>query len=255
MNVNTRGTAIAAGIMLVFGQAAAAQTPAMRVFASNGVRDVMESLKPQCERAIGRRLEMRYGTSTTLVEAISKGERFDVAVLTSAGIDDLIKSGKLVRGSRTNIARAGIGVGVRAGAAKPDIATPEALKQTLLKAKSITYAEDGASRVYLEKMFSGLGIDKALKPKIVLVQGSVKAGERVASGSVELILTLVSEILPMPGVDFVGPLPAQLQNYVSFAAAVSANASSTDAGNALIKFLAGPEAEPALKPKGMERVR
>ena len=255
MNVHTRRVAIAAGIMLAFGQIAAAQTPALRVFASNGVRDVMESLKPQCERAVGRPLEMRYGTSTSLVEAISKGERFDVAVLTSGGIDDLIKSGKLVRGSRTDIARAGIGVGVRAGAAKPDIATPDAFKQTLLKAKSITYAEDGASRVYLEKMFSGLGIDKVLKPKIVLVQGSVKAGERVASGSVELILTLVSEILPMPGVDFVGPLPAQLQSYVSFAAAVSANAASADAGKALIKFLTGSETTPAFKPKGMERVR
>jgi molybdate transport system substrate-binding protein len=195
---------------------------------------------------------MRYGTSTSLVEAISKGERFDVAVLTSGGIDDSIKSGKLVRESRTNIARAGIGVGVRAGAAKPDIATADALKQTLLKAKSLTYAEDGASSVYLEKMFTGLGIDKALKPKIVLTQGSVKAGERVASGSVEMILTLVSEILPMPGVDFVGPLPAPLQSYVSFAAAVSTNASSADAGRALIKFLTGPEAMPAFKPKGME---
>ena len=143
-------------------------------------------------------------------------------------------------------------MGVRADAPKPDIGTSDALKQTLLKAKSITYAQDGASRIYLEKMFDRLGIGGEVKPKIILEQGSPGAGARVANGGAEMVMTLVSEILPMPGVDFVGPLPAQLQSYVSFAAGVGAKAANAEAGKALIKFLKSPEAAPAFKPKGME---
>ncbi len=236
----------------MFAQAASAQAPEIRVLASNGIREVIESLKPQCERAAGHTLAMQYGSTTEILQTIAKGGQFDLAILTTEGIDELIKEGKIPAGSRVDIARAGIGVGVRAGAPKPDIATPDALKQTLLKTKSITYAKDGASRVYLEKMFDGLGIGADLKPKIILEQGSGAAGKRVASGSAELVMTLASEILPMPGVQFVGPLPAQLQSYVSFAAGVSAKAANAEAGKAMIKFLASPAAAPALKPKGME---
>jgi len=245
-------TGIVAGFMLLFAQAGGAQAPALRVLASNGVKEVMESLLPQCERAAGRPLAMQYGSSTGLLQAIAKDNQFDVVILTTEAIDSLIKDGKIAPGTRADIARAGIGVGVRKGAPKPDIATPDALKRTLLKAKSITYAQDGASRVYLEKMFDRLGIGKDLKPKIILEQGSPGAGTRVANGGAEMVMTLVSEILPMPGVELVGPLPAQLQNYVSFAAGVSTKADNAEAGKALIKFLTSPAAAPAFKPKGME---
>jgi molybdate transport system substrate-binding protein len=243
---------IATGIILLFAQAGGAQAPGIRILASNGIREVIESLKPQCERAAGHPLAMQYGSTTELLQTIAKDGQFDVAILTTEGIDELIKEGKIAPGSRAEIARAGIGVGVRKGAPKPDIGTPDALKQTLLKAKSVTYAKDGASRVYLEKMFDRLGIGADLKPKIILEQGSGGAGNRVASGGAEMVMTLVSEILPMPGVEFVGPLPAQLQSYVSFAAGLSAKPANADAGKALIKFLASPAAAPALKPKGME---
>ncbi len=212
----------------------------------------MESLLPQCERAIGRPLAMQYGSSTGLLQAIAKDNQFDVVILTTEAIDSLIKDGKIAPGTRADIARAGIGVGVRAGATKPDIGTSDALKQTLLKAKSITYAQDGASRVYLEKMFDRLGIGGEVKPKIILEQGSPGAGARVANGGAEMVMTLVSEILPMPGVELVGPLPAQLQSYVSFAAGVGAKAANAEAGKALITFLKSPVAAPAFKPKGME---
>jgi molybdate transport system substrate-binding protein len=196
---------------------------------------------------------MEYGSTTALNLAIATaGNHFDVAVLTSEGIDGLIKKGEIVRGTRTEIARAGIGVGVRKGSPKPDIGTSDALKQTLMKAKSVTYAQDGASRVYLEKMFDRLGIGGVMKPKIILEQGSGGAGTRVANGGAEMVMTLVSEILPMPGVEFVGPLPAQLQSYVSFAAGVSSKAANAEAAKALITFLKSPAAAPAYKPKGME---
>lgn len=242
---------VVAGFILLFAQAGGAQTP-VKVLASNGVRGVMESLLPQCERAIGRPLAMQYGSSTGLLQAIAKDNQFDVVILTTEAIDSLIKDGKIAPGTRADIARAGIGVGVRAGATKPDIGTSDALKQTLLKAKSITYAQDGASRVYLEKMFDRLGIGGEVKPKIILEQGSPGAGARVANGGAEMVMTLVSEILPMPGVELVGPLPAQLQSYVSFAAGVGAKAANAEAGKALITFLKSPVAAPAFKPKGME---
>jgi molybdate transport system substrate-binding protein len=242
---------VVAGLILTLTQAGGAQTP-VKVLASNGVREVIESLKPQCARAIGRPLAMQYGSSTELLQTIRKDGDFDVVVLTTEAIDSLIKDGKIAPGTRADVARAGIGVGVRKGAAKPDISTADALKQTLMKAKSITYAQDGASRVYLEKMFDNLGVGSQVKPKIILEQGSGGAGNRVASGGAEMVMTLVSEILPMPGVEFVGPLPAQLQSYVSFAAGVSSKAANAEAGKALITFLKSSAAAPAFKPKGME---
>jgi molybdate transport system substrate-binding protein len=241
-----------AGFILLLAQAVGAQTPGIRILASNGVREVMESLLPQCERAAGHPLVMRYGSSTELLQAIAKDGQFDVTILTTEAIDSLIKDGKIAPGTRADIARAGIGVGVRAGAPKPDIGTPDALKQTLLKAKSITYAQDGASRVYLEKMFDRLGIGAEVKPKIILEQGSPGAGKRVASGGAEMVMTLISEILPMSGVEVVGPLPAQLQSYVSFAAGVGVKAANAEAGKAVIKFLTSTAAAQAFKPKGME---
>src|SRR5580658_3601053 len=118
---------VAAGFILLFAHAAGAQAPGIRVFASNGIREVIESLKPQCERAAGRPLAIQYGSTTELLQTIAKDGQFDVAILTAEGIDELIKEGKIAPGSRLEIARAGIGVGVRAGAPKPDIATPDAL--------------------------------------------------------------------------------------------------------------------------------
>ena len=245
-------TSIAAGVIL-WSVPASAQAPALHVIASNGVREVIEALLPQGERAAGHPLMMQYGSTTSLLQTIGTGAQFDAVILTSEAIDQLIKDGKVVGATRVDIARAGIGVGVRAGAPKPDVSSPDTLKKTLLNAKSITYARDGASRVYLEKMFDGMGIANDLKPKILLEQGSVRSGERVADGSAQLVMTLVSEILPMHGVDFVAPLPSQLQSYVSFAAGVGAKSDNTAAAKALIKFLTGPSVAPTYKAKGMEQ--
>jgi molybdate transport system substrate-binding protein len=184
---------------------------------------------------------------------IEGGEAFDVAILTSDVIGDLAKAGKIAAGTRTEIARCGIGIGVRAGAAKPDIKTTDALKKTLLASKSITYAQDGASRTYILQMEDKLGIADAMKAKTVLEKGSVGSNARVADGSAEMILTLVSEILPAPGVQLVGPLPADVQHYVDFAAGIGPNSKNTDAGKALMKFFASPAVAPTLKAKGMER--
>jgi molybdate transport system substrate-binding protein len=239
-------------VAAIAATAAVAQTADVHVLASNGIKAVVEELRPQAERAIGRPLAIEFNSSSALKQKIETGEAFDVAILTSELLDELTKSGKIASGGSAGIARSGIGIGIRAGAPKPDIHSAAALKQTLLKAKSITFAQDGASRAYIVKMLDRFGIAEDVKSKIILEQGSTRAAARVADGSAEIIMTLVSEILPAPGVELLGPLPAEVQNYVSMSAGVGAKARNADAAKALIKFLSGPSVAPTLKAKGME---
>ncbi len=244
-----RSVAIAS--LLTAFQLAAQNTP-VHVLASNGVKAVIDELKPQAERAIGRPLAIEYDTSSVVKKRIEDGAMFDVAILTSDVIDDLAKAARIDPGTRMEIARCGIGVGVRAGAPKPDIKTSAALKKTLLASKSVTYAENGASRKYILQMFDKFGITDAMKAKTISEQGSERSNARVADGSAEMILTLVSEILPAPGVQLVGPLPNDVQHYVNFAVGTSKNSKNIDADKALTKFLSSPAVEGILKAKGMQ---
>lgn len=245
-----RSLAVLSAVLL--SHIAAAQDSPLHVVASNGVRAVIEDLLPKAEAAVGRKLSVEYNSTTGLKQKIDAGLTFDVAILTSEGVADLIKAGKITASTRTDFARCGVGVGIRAGAPKPDIRTSEALKQTLLKAKSITYAEDGASRVYVNKMLDRFGIAEEIGRKTAMEQGSTRATARVASGQSDMVLTLVSEILPAPGVVLVGPLPADVQGYVTFTAGIGANSKDAKVGHALIQFLKSPSVAPTLKAKGME---
>jgi len=244
---------VAVALLLTAFQLAAQNTP-VHILASNGVKAVIDELKPQAERAIGRPLTIEYDTSTVVKKRIEDGAAFDVAILTSDVVDDLAKAAKIDPGTRMEIARCGIGVGVRAGAAKPDIKTSAALKKTLLASKSIVYAQNGASRKYLLQMFDKFGITDMMKEKTVIEQGSDGSNARVADGSAEMVLTLVSEILPASGVQLVGPLPNDVQHYVDFAVGTSKNSKNTDADKALTKFLSSPAVEGTLKAKGMQAV-
>ncbi len=212
----------------------------------------MEELQPQCERAMGHPLALQFNSTASVKKAIEAGEGFDVTIITSEAIGDLIKQGKLAGGSRTELGRSELGIGIRAGAAKPDIHTPEALKQTLRDAKSITYPQDGASRGYIEKMFERLGIAADVKPRIILAPGSGPATESVAAGKAALVITLFSEIVPVHGVEILGPLPGEFQSDIRFAAAASSTTKNAAAAKALIAFLAGPKTAPTLKAKGLE---
>jgi molybdate transport system substrate-binding protein len=262
MKQATCAAAIAAGFAVFSLPAAAQSTPlrarqepiaesSLRVFASNGVKAVIEQLQPEYERATGRRLATQFGSTTDLVNKINAGEAFDLTMLTSEAIDQLIKAGKVVP-KATPLARCGVGVGIRTGAPKPEIGTPEAMKHTLLKAKSVTYAEDGASRVFVEKMEERLGITSEVKAKTMLTHGSGAATANVADGKADLVLTLASEILPVHGIELAGPLPEALQGYVNFAAGVAVDTRDPAAANAVIQFFKGPSAAPVYRAKGME---
>ena len=248
-------TLITGAVFFLAVFSALAQNAPVRVLASNGVKAVIDELKPQAEKAIGRPLAIEFGTSSVVKTRIENGEAFDIAILTSDVIGELAKAGKIAAGTQTEMARCGIGIGVRAGAAKPDIKTTDALKKALLATKSITYAQDGASAAYILQMENKLGIAETMKAKTILEKGSVASNARVADGSAGMILTLVSEILPAPGVQLVGPLPADVQNYVNFATGISVNTKNADAGKALAKFFSSPAVAPTLKAKGMESPR
>jgi molybdate transport system substrate-binding protein len=244
---------VSIGVLLIQPLRAQQTSPAVRVLASNGFRAVFDELAPRCEKTIGRQLSTDFGTSTSLQQRAKGGEAFDVAVMTSEAIDDLVKAGTLTLSSLVPLGRSGIGIGVPANASKPDIKTPEALKQSLLSAKAITYAGDGASRPHIESMIKALGIEKTMAAKTMLEQGSVRAAANVANGKADMLITLISEILPAPGVALVGPLPARFQHYVSFAAATGVKSENGEAGKSLIACLSGPDAAATLKAKGMER--
>jgi molybdate transport system substrate-binding protein len=258
VNIRSFAAAIAtiiAGVVFLYAEGMAAQAPAVRILASNGVQGALQEVTPQCERAVGHSLAVEFNTTAALKPRIEGGEAFDLTVLTSDAIDALSKEGKVVPGSRANIARVGIGVGVRKGAAKPEVSSPEALKKMLLNAKSITYAQAGASRPTIDKMLTELGIADALKAKTLLLPGAEETTQAVASGKAELLVTLISEIVSAKGMELAGPLPKEFQTYITFAVGVSPNANNPEAAKATAKFLAGSKVAAAYKAKGMEPVK
>jgi len=182
---------------------------------------------------------------------IEQGEAFDVAVLVDFQTDGLIKSGKLAADTRANVMKSGIGVAVRRGAPKPDISTVDAFRRTLLAAKSITYLKEGASTLHLDRVFAQLGIAEALKPKTIQPM-TESVSEMVASGEAELGIIVIPNILSVPGAELVGPLPPEIQSYIVFTAAVSAQSPNQQAARDLIKLITSPAAVLVLKAKGME---
>jgi len=229
----------------------AAQAAEVRLLCSNGMKTVVEQVQAGWEKSSGHKLVIEYSSAQTLKKEIAEGKAFDAAILTVDVANELAKDGKLAAGPKL-IARGGVGIGVRKGAAKPDMKSPDGLKKFLLNAKSIAYTANGASRPAIDKMFEKMGIAAAVKSKLQLT-GPSEAPERVAAGQAEVVLTLVSEILPIAGVELVGPLPAEHQGYVSFSAAMAAKPAQAGAAKQFLDYLASPAIVDVLKSKGLER--
>jgi 4-carboxymuconolactone decarboxylase len=229
----------------------AAWAQSLTVLSSNATKAVITELGPQFERATGQRLSLSFANSADLKARIEKGEAFDVAILTAPLIDELIKQGKLTTAWRADIARAGAGVAFKKGASKPDVSTPEALKRTLIAAKSIAYVGQGATASIVRGIFERFGITAEMNAKTKLV---LFAAEAVAAGEAELGFTQISEILPIAGAELAGPLPAELQVYTTFGAAVAAGSTRSAGALDFIKFITAPAAAPVIEAKGMEVV-
>ena len=240
------------GFIFLFAQKTPAQGTELVVVVSDGMKPSVEELVPQIEHSIGRKITAQYNSSKAIREKIQSGEPFDAAILTSDIIDDLINQGKIAGGTRADIARTGMGVGVRAGALKPDVSTPEALKRILLSAKSISFNPSGASAPHIHEIFERLGIAENVKSKLMLDADPGRPQMNVADGKAELVITLIPEIKFFKGVELAGPVPADLQSYISFAGGVATNTHNADAAKALIKFITSPAAAPILKAKALE---
>jgi molybdate transport system substrate-binding protein len=224
------------------------------VLSSNGFQAVLEELAPQFERVKHRKVTVIYDLASTLKQKIEGGQPFDLAILTPAAIDDLIKTGKVAYSSRTTLARAGLGLAVRAGAHKPNIATNESFKRALVDAKSIAYVKEGASGMAFAALIERIGIAETLKVKSRLTATRDEVGDALRSGEAEVGVLPISEILPMRGVELAAPFPPDLQTYIVMVAGVSAKSGQASAVRELIDFLTAPTALPTITAKGMERM-
>jgi molybdate transport system substrate-binding protein len=243
-----------AAVLVAAGSPRDAGAAEIKVLTAGAFKQVVLALVPDFEKQTGHKVTVENETVGALTKRIEGGEGFDLAVLTPGAVDDLTGKGKFAAGSRTNLARVGVGVVVKDGTPKPDISSVDAFKTSLLAAKSVAYidpAAGGSSGIYVSGLLDKLGIGAEVKAKAKLIHGGAVA-EHIAKGEAELGIHQISEILPVKGIVLVGPLPAEIQNYTVYAAGLGANAKEADAAKALLKTLSGPAAAEVLKAKGME---
>ena len=219
----------------------------LKIFTARAIWTVLNEVGPEFERKTGHKLTVISGFTPEFIERINSDETFDILFSPPSIIDGLIKQQRLVADSVTLLVRSDVGVEVRAGAAKPDISTVEAFKQTLLNAKSVTYLPVPGVPQMLER----LGIAEAVKPKAIVPNTDI-VSELVAKGEVELGIVVITQILTTPGVELVGPLPPQLRITTAFAGAISSQSKAPDAARDLIGFLKRPETVKVIRGQGME---
>jgi molybdate transport system substrate-binding protein len=246
--ITITGMAVLFGMMIAAPVAKAAE---VTVMCSNGIKEVLLELVPMFERTTGNKVVVTYDSTNNIQNQIKNGAKPDLIIVTDEAIDNLIKQGKVVAGSRVDLARSRIGIAVRSGAPKPDIRTAEALKKSLLAAKSIANSKSGISGLHFLSVIERLGIAAQVKPKIVEVE-SGPVGVFIVNGKAEMGLQQMSELLPVAGIDIVGPLPGDLQKITMFSAGLSSTAKDAAAAKALVKFLSADSALPVIKKKGME---
>jgi molybdate transport system substrate-binding protein len=245
-------TILATALTLVMSQLAEATE--IKVVSGGAFRQVLTALVAQYEKESGNTVAVTYQTVGQHLKLIRSGEeQFDVAVLTPEAIDGLAKDGKVVAGSRADLAKVGVGVVVKAGTPLPDISSVDAFKRTLLAAKSVAYIDPkagGSSGIYVGSLLERLGIAEAVNAKAKLIQGGAVA-EHIADGEAEIGIHQISEILPVKGVVLVGPLPAEIQNFTVYSAGAGTAAKDAATASAFIKFLSGPHALPIIQGNGM----
>ncbi len=249
MNVVSLRAAVT-GAVILFASGSAAQAADIEAIVANPMKPVVQALGSQFERESGHTLRVKFVSGPIVKRAIDAGETPDLAVSAAPVIDGLMKEGKIVSGTRADIAYAAVGVGVRAGAPKPDMDSVEAFKRALLGAKSVAHSADGPSGVHFRGLLDRLGIAVEMTPKLRPMSGDALA-KAVPSGQADMIISSMPDILG-EGIALVGPLPAELQSYIGFAAGVGTHAKQAQAAWALIEFLTAPAAVRVIRANGME---
>jgi molybdate transport system substrate-binding protein len=224
---------------------------------SPGLKAAYEELVPEFQRKTGHTIVTVYGASMgaapdAIPNRLQSGESADVVILASSALEELVKKHKVVSGTRVDLARSGIAIAVRAGAQKPDISTLEELKRTLLAAKSIAYSDSVSGTYVSTELFPRLGIADTIRNKCIRVDGMV--GPAIARGDAEIGFQQLSELLPIAGIDIVGPIPPEAQKITTFSGGVAANSKEPEIAKQFLRFLASPEAAPTIKKSGMQPV-
>ena len=257
MKIRSLVAAANIGCMFLLVLGIKAEAAELKVLSAPAMQTVMEDLGPKFERATGHTLAISFATGGATVKRAQDDETADVVITLGQGIDTLVKDGKVPAGNVAVLARSGIVVVVRKGASKPDISSPDALKRTLLAAKSISYvdpASGGASGIHFAKVLDRLGIANEMKSKTIFPNPKTPAevGVLVANGEAEIGVHIIMELISVAGIDLVGPLPGDLQNTIVFSAAIMTGAKDAAAAKALVDFLRTPESAKVIKAKGME---
>lgn len=245
------GALVLAGALV--GGAGRAEAAEIKVLGAGAVRSIVTELAQAFEKDTGHKVSLAFGTVGVTRQRLA-AEPADVVIMSDVAIDEAMKQGGVVAGTRTDIARTGMGVGVRDGAPRPDIATPEAFKRTLLAAKSLTYvdpAQGATSGIHFAAILQTFGIADAMKPKTTLVPGGYPA-ELVAKGEVEMVVHQISEIVPVKGVTLVGPLPKAVQKVTVYSAGIAAKATAPEVARAFVAFLTAPSVRPKFAAAGLD---
>lgn len=230
---------------------ATVQPQEIKIWTARALATVLAEVGSQFERANNCKLTISSDLPPAFQRRADAGEKFDLLISTSTFVDDRIKAGKILPATRTEIARSGIGMEVKAGGRKPDIRSLEQFKSALLNARSIAYLKDIGSGIHISRVIENLGLTEQLKSKTTRPDSDI-VSELVANGKVELGMVVITQILTTPGVQLVGPLPAEIQSYVTFTAGVSVDSNQAGAARDLIQFLTGSIAIPVIKSQGME---
>jgi molybdate transport system substrate-binding protein len=221
------------------------------LFVTNSARGVLGELIPRFERASGHQVAASYDPAKVMMERIARGETADLAILGGSAIDDLIKAGRIEGGSKRSVASCGVGIAVLAGARKPEIGSVDAFKKALLAAKSVAWTQEGASGMYFTKLIERLGIAEPLLAKAVRQPGGL-IGELVAARKAELAVQQIPELLAVPGIDLVGPLPREIQVTTASVAGIFTGAKQPAAAQALLDFLTSADSAKVFKARGHE---
>jgi molybdate transport system substrate-binding protein len=237
-------------LAMVMAPLASARAAELKILAGGSMTASLNELGPQFERASGHKLTIAFDSTPNLIKAVTSGAPFDLGVVPVDVFKDAAARARFASGPTIDIARVGYGVAVRAGAPKPDVGTPDALKQTLLKAQSIAFVPESAAGAYVLRVFERLGIVAAMQAKTKVQTAPGEIAKAVARGDAELGVFLTN-VLIAPGVELAGSFPADLQQDLVFSAAVAADTKDAPAAKAFIDFLQTPEAAAVLKAKGM----
>ena len=237
-----------AASLLLSGMASAAD---IKVLASGATKEIFVELIPEFEKNSGHKVVATFTGSANIKKQMAAGEAYDLVIVGESDIDAFIQQGKIVPGSRTDLMKSGIGVAVRAGSPKPDIGSSEALKKTLLAAKSIGYST-GPSGLHMVSLVERMGIADQIKPKLKQVPSGVQVDSIIVNGEAEIGFQQISELIHAPGLDYIGPLPPDVQKITVFSAGVHNGVKQPEAAKALVKSLTAPAAAVVIKKYGME---